>query len=149
MRLSILTVIGLVFLGTVHARTLEEQAQKLETRLMATCCWSQPVSDHYSSAANETRREIRRLLSEGNSPEQIVDEYISKYGIRILSMPPPTGFNLWVYILPILALVLGAGGLRWVLHRWRREAAVSNPGTMPAVDKAYAARLERDLRKRD
>jgi cytochrome c-type biogenesis protein CcmH len=95
------------------------------------------------------RREVRWMLSQGKSPEEIRDRYISEYGVRILSIPPPRGFNLWVYILPVLALVGGRSVLKWVLGGWGKKAMIPVVDRVPFVEGTYATRLETELRERD
>ena len=54
-------------------QALEREAKQLEARLMAPCCWAQQVSLHQSPAADEIKQNIRRMLAEGKTSEQILD----------------------------------------------------------------------------
>jgi len=127
---------------------LEEKARELETQLIAPCCWSQPVAQHYSREADEMRVEIRRLLAEGRTPAQVLDHYVSIYGERVLASPRASGFNLTAYLLPYLSLGAGALALFAIMKRLRaRVPAAAASGQEPAApDPKYAARLERELR---
>jgi cytochrome c-type biogenesis protein CcmH len=84
----------------------EETAREIKGMLMAPC-WSQPVSQHYSEAADQIRKEIRQLLATGKSKQEILDYYVAEYGERLFSSPRPHGFNLLAYILPVASLLTG------------------------------------------
>ena len=85
-----------------------EKAREIEDDLIAPCCWSQPVSQHYSEAAEQIRREVRAMVAEGKSRNEILDYYVAKYGERILAAPRAKGFNSLAYILPWAALMVAA-----------------------------------------
>jgi len=118
---------------------------------MAPCCWSQPVSKHYSGVATEMREEIRRRLSAGQTREQILAYYVGRYGDRILSMPPRQGFSLMAYALPAVFLLGGGAGLALLLGRRRR--ALRAPQEAPSQDEpaaeGYSDRLEQELSERE
>ncbi len=144
---ALLLVAGL----TVPAwgQNLEQKARELEAQLIAPCCWSQPVAQHYSQAADEMRLEIRRLLAEGKTPEQVLDHYVAIYGERILASPRARGFNLAAYILPYLSLGAGLIALFFIMRRLRSRvpAAAAAGGEAAAPDPKYTARMERELRE--
>ena len=76
---------------------------------MAPCCWAQQVSLHQSPAADEIKQNIRRLLAEGKTSEQILDSYVAEYGDRILSEPPARGFSRLIYVAPWVFLIGSIG----------------------------------------
>jgi cytochrome c-type biogenesis protein CcmH len=128
---------------------LEEKAREIENELIAPCCWTQPVSKHYSQAADEIRRGIRSMLAEGKTEQQILDFYVAEYGERILSSPRAVGFNSVVYVLPWVALVGGMVVVVLFLKRLRAPGPLPEPAkpAEPSVAGGYAERLERELRE--
>src|SRR5512133_4274610 len=86
---------------------LEREAKQIERLIIAPCCWTQPVSDHYSAEAEEIRVGIRRLLGEGKTRGQILAVYVARYGERVLSEPPARGFKAGLHVLPWVMLALG------------------------------------------
>ncbi len=139
--LTILPAAGAAFDDTA----LEQPARALEAQLISPCCWSQPVSMHYSPAAGRMRVEIRRLLSEGMTPEQVREAFVAQYGERILAAPPVRGFFGLSYWLPILALLAGAGVVT-VYYRTHRHSPRETPTAQPArIDPGWARRLEAEL----
>ncbi|MCC7263154.1 MAG: cytochrome c-type biogenesis protein CcmH [Candidatus Latescibacteria bacterium] len=132
--------------GVAAPVTLEEQAHQLERLLIAPCCWRQPVADHISAEAGQMRGEIRVLLQEGKTQEEILAFYVAQYGQAILAKPPYQGFNLLAYVLPGCFLLVLGGGLGWmaIKSRQRPAAAPPPPASFPS---AYAAQLEQELKE--
>lgn len=128
---------------------LERQARQLETQLVAPCCWTQQVSVHQSPAAEEIRRDIRRQLAAGRTPQEILDAYVAAYGERILAQPPARGFTRALYVLPVVLFIASAAGLV-VLVRRLAQGARATPGAPAAApdtpESAYAERLDEELR---
>ena len=126
----------------------EETAREIETILIAPCCWSQPVSRHYSEAADQIRKQVRLMLAAGKSKQQILDYYVTAYGERILASPRPRKFNLPAYILPWASLLAGAAALAMYLrNRTSRPsgATAAEPDWAP-LGEHYASRVEQELR---
>lgn len=149
----IIRAVGFIVMFSLVAfavpESAEETAREIETMLIAPCCWSQPVSQHYSEAADQIRKKVRRLLAAGKSKQEILDYYVLAYGERILASPRPHGFNLLAYILPWAFLVTGVAVLIIFLRKWTRR-----PPNMPGSDAAlaplaeqYASRVEHELRE--
>lgn len=120
---------------------------------MAPCCWSQQVSIHQSEAAAEIKRDIRDRLRSGLTSEQILDAYVARYGTRILVEPPARGFAAWLYVLPVLALVVSAGGLAFVVRRFATRGASAQAqiknDVSPAEQDDMKDRLDDELRDLD
>ena len=83
---------------------------EIEKSLMAPCCWSGTVYDHGNS---EMEKDIKRLVHEGKSKEEIFQYFVNEkrivmsdgrikigYGEKILAVPVASGFNLLVWVMP-------------------------------------------------
>ena len=84
--------------------SLEERAHRLESRLVAPCCFRQVLTMHDTEPAQTMKDEIRRALAAGRSDEEILRGYVDRYGIQILSEPPAVGFHRILSIAPPGAL---------------------------------------------
>lgn len=142
-------VLAFSFAALAVPQNTEETAHEIERMLIAPCCWSQPVAQHYSEAADQIRKEVRVLLAAGKSKQEILDYYVSRYGERILASPRPRGFNLLAYVLPAIFLLSGAGVVVLFLKKQTmRSADQSLPALAePLLDEQYASRVERELRE--
>jgi cytochrome c-type biogenesis protein CcmH len=137
--------------ASADPQALEREAKQLETKLMAPCCWAQQVSLHQSPAADEIKRNIRLLLAEGKTEQQILDGYVAQYGDRILAEPPARGFSAALYVAPWIFLA-GSVGLVFVVVRRLRT-----PRTLPAEaapvsappDDEESERIDEELRNLD
>ncbi len=129
--------------------SLEKEAKRLETLIIAPCCWRQPVSDHQSPDATRIKAEIRQMLEEGKDQTQILDHYVGIHGARILSIPPQEGFNRTAFLMPALFTILGLLVVGMVLHKWQSSAA-KRSAEQPAhaetpLDDAMSRRIQKEL----
>ncbi len=123
----------------------QERARALESDLKCPVCRSQSIHTSQSFMAEDMRRRVRQLVAEGRSDAEIRQYFVDRYGTWVLLTPPMAGFNLTAYLIPFLAVLVGAGALVLALRRWRRRAggrdeALGRPPASP-----YLTRLEREL----
>jgi cytochrome c-type biogenesis protein CcmH len=97
--------------------------------------------------ANRERAFIQRQIQACKSKQQIKDELVAQFGPRVLALPPGHGFNVFAYLAPALAVLLGVGIVSTVAIRRRRSGPSTPPG--PALAGEDAARLEADIRSYD
>jgi cytochrome c-type biogenesis protein CcmH len=145
--LSVVLLVASVSQAEEPKEELEKQAAQIEGLLIAPCCWRQPVSDHYSPAADEVRSEIRNMLAAGSTKEEILDRYIGEYGEKILAKPPAHGFSLLAYFLPLVFLITGAALALAVIKKLRspRQPESRKAPRKSRVDPRYAEQIEKEL----
>jgi len=127
-----------------------QQAQELkrvEASLLAPCCYSQPVGQHMSAAAEQMRGEIYVMVTSGKSEGEILEHYKAEYGERILVVPDGrTGQVL--FALPIVAgcacLALFLFFLRGMLKRKARDMAGLAARTSDPAYKLFRARIQKE-----
>jgi cytochrome c-type biogenesis protein CcmH len=78
-------------------------------------------------SATPMREEIQNKLDEGQTKKQIVAAFVEQYGMKVLSAPPPRGFNLSAWVIPFVALGAGAFVAVKVLQSWRRRTVAAAP----------------------
>jgi len=103
------------------------------------------VADSPSDLAKEMRNLVREQVQQGKSREEIQAYFVSRYGEYVLLSPPKRGFNLLVWGLPFLAIVVGGSVVYLVARRWTEQA----PANRPVADPAYAERVRRELKDRE
>jgi cytochrome c-type biogenesis protein CcmH len=147
-RICLGAILGMLWvaaaLGADNAQ-IDKKAREIDDNLIAPCCWTQPVSEHYSEVAEKIRKEVRAMVAAGSSRDEILDHFVAQYGERILAAPRATGFNGLVYILPWLALVLGAWLLIILIKKLRAPVPVSNPAPLP--DAQYTSAVEKEMKE--
>jgi cytochrome c-type biogenesis protein CcmH len=137
-------LIGFLLAFGAESDQAAKTEREIEDNLIAPCCWSQPVSQHYSEAADQIRKEVHDMVAAGKNRDEILDYYVAKYGERILAAPRVKGFNLLAYVLPWTALILGAWLLIALLRKLRKPAPAPSPA--PSPDARYAAAVEKEIR---
>lgn len=127
-------------------------AAAVEERLIAPCCWRAPLSQHYSGTAERMKEELRIMLADGKSQDEILAHYMSMYGERILSSPPNAGFNRLAYLFTPLMFLAGAGVIFITLRRWRtgrQRRGETEVATGPADDPRHRDRIDSELNAYD
>jgi cytochrome c-type biogenesis protein CcmH len=71
-------------------------------------CQNQTIKDSNALIANDLRREIRRLLTEGNTDAEVYDFLVARYGEFVLYRPRMSGVSLLLWIAPAAFLLFGA-----------------------------------------
>jgi cytochrome c-type biogenesis protein CcmH len=101
-------------------RTAEERVRDIAATIRCPTCRSQSVAGSDSAAARAIRSEIARRVSDGESADEIRDAVAATYGDDVLLTPRRSGLEGAVWILPVVALVLGLAGVSAAFARWRR-----------------------------
>lgn len=125
--------------------------QAVEKRIRCTCgctldIYTCRTTDFSCTYSPELHREVVALRDEGRSADEIVEEFVARYGEQARMAPEAEGFNLAGYLVPGV-LVTGIGAtLFWVLSR-RRSAVAADEHVAVPVDATQAelAELERAL----
>ena len=110
-----------MFAGPVTVWAASQLAD-LENALMCKCddkC-GKVLINCTCDTSKETRKTLTGKLESGLTVDQIVKQYVDKYGETILSAPTKSGFNLSAWIMPFAALVIGGFGVRKVIQSWMR-----------------------------
>ena len=96
------------------------------------------------------RTAIRSQLRSGATDDAIVDSLVESYGEGILASPPTRGFSLLAWLIPPLAILLGAAAVVFAVRNMRgRPATEAAAGSGYAVDAANGAPLPFDLVDRE
>ncbi|MDH4185333.1 MAG: cytochrome c-type biogenesis protein CcmH [Nitrospinota bacterium] len=103
------------------------------------------------------RNRIREMLTQGNTRDQIIDDFVREKGEQSLAAPVKEGFNLLGYILPFLAILAAGYGVSILAARWagRRTEEASATGAKgedkitPAAGGEMAQRLKKELEEFD
>jgi cytochrome c-type biogenesis protein CcmH/NrfF len=94
------------------------------------------------------RTEIETMISKGLRQPQIIAQFRTKYGEKILSAPTSEGFNLLAWIMPFAVLLGGGGLVLMALARWHGRKPAPAPQSAPSEgDTELKRRLEREFRE--
>lgn len=118
-----LVVVSVVRAGVSdgEARTADERIRSITSTIKCPTCRSQSVAESDSAAARAIRVEVARRVGDGESADEIRGAIAATYGDDVLLTPARSGLVGLVWILPVVALVLGLAGVSAALARWRRQ----------------------------
>ncbi|MGC8968673.1 MAG: cytochrome c-type biogenesis protein [Thermus sp.] len=90
---------------------LSPEVFRIARELRCPVCQGESAAESNSGVAVEMRRIIAEMLKEGKTEEEIKAFFVERYGDWILYAPPRRGVTLWVWVLPVLGLILLGLGL--------------------------------------
>jgi cytochrome c-type biogenesis protein CcmH len=139
----------------------DDEVNEVAKQLYCPICESTPLDVCATQACADWREVIRTKLAEGQTTEDIKAYFELQYGPQALAEPPRSGFTQWVWILPVIAVVVGAfffiryvrslqGGADAVVvfgPDGEGQALDSPSANEPAAQDDYRARIESELRE--
>ena len=143
-------LLSLNALAAIDTYDFNDEAERQRFRVLTEelrCpkCQNQNIADSNAPIANDLRREIHRMLDEGQSDEQIVDYLVARYGDFVMYRPPLTAKTLLLWFGPAALLLLALLVVLSIVRR-RRQAA-SAPTVTAELSDAEGQRLSQLLDK--
>ncbi len=154
--------------GAVQERTPtvdldnDEYIKELEKGLRCTCgcnldIYTCRTTDFSCATSPALHREILALHNDGKTAQEIMDDFVARYGDEVLMSPKPEGFNLAGYLVPGIVMVIAGLLLTAHLLKRRREQVVvpvadaSAPSMPPGINGSpdELERLRQELLRED
>lgn len=126
-----------------------QHVQEVGGMLMCICGCNQVLSgcNHINCPTSGGMiKEVEQQLDQGQSDDAVLSHFVEKYGVAVLSAPPVSGFNLTAWIMPFLALGIGAMTAVYFVRRFRSRWVTAVPRTDVDTTK-YQKLLEEELEK--
>jgi cytochrome c-type biogenesis protein CcmH len=99
----------------------ERVVYEVASQLRCVVCQNLSVADSPSEMANQMRAIVRERLAAGERPEQVIQYFVDKYGQWILLSPRRRGFTLLVWVVPMVATLIGLAVVAMVVRKWTRR----------------------------
>ena len=96
---------------------LQARYEEITAEVRCLKCQNQSIKDSNAFLASDLRREIRRLLEEGKTNDEIYDFLVARYGEFALYRPRMSGKTLVLWLAPALLLLVGAGVIVNIIRR--------------------------------
>ncbi len=96
---------------------MQARYEKIISEVRCLKCQNQTIKDSNAFLASDLRREIRHMLEEGKTDDEIYEFLVARYGDFALYRPRASGKTLILWIAPMLFLVFGALALWRVVQR--------------------------------
>src|SRR5579872_3103616 len=124
--------------------------ESLGNQVQCTCGCVAPLNQcpHLDCAQKaEMQGFIKQEIAAGKPETAILQDLALRYGVQVLSAPPAHGFNLAVWILPSIGLLVGLVIVVVIVRRWKkkpapvpaRSAASHDPKILSAVEEEMKA----------
>lgn len=106
---------------------LERATEEVSSLMRCPVCQGLSVADSPASSAVDLKAEVRRMLALGYSRDQVIAAFERSYGEFIRLEPKAEGFNWLVWLMPVLALAVGALVIFFRLRPQRPAPPTSTP----------------------
>jgi cytochrome c-type biogenesis protein CcmH len=154
MRFRLTTTLLLAALAASLAARAEEARPTVESvseRVMCLCgCVATlnhcPHPETECSMRAEMTSLIKKEIAEGKTEPAILQDFVERYGVKVLAAPPGKGFNLAAWVLPGFGLVVGLVCVVVIVRRWRWPSTAPVIATPAPVDPKLLAAVDEEMR---
>ncbi len=103
--------------------TLRERYQNLTFQLRCPKCQNQNIADSNAPIAEDMRDKTYELLHLGYSDDEIVDYMVDRYTEFVIYKPRVTFGTIWLWLVPVLGVIVGAVIVFLLSRRSRKTLA--------------------------
>ncbi|HET6444265.1 MAG TPA: cytochrome c-type biogenesis protein [candidate division Zixibacteria bacterium] len=127
----------------------DNDVNDIAKKLYCPVCPNTPLDVCETKACQDWREQISVQLSDGWSEDQIIDYFVLQYGERVLAEPERGGFTSLLWLLPVIAVLVGLVVVWQALRSWRsaRLIEMQPVPSQPEVSPETLAKIEKELRK--
>ncbi len=143
-------LLALVLAAPAAASERHPTLGELEGEVMCPTCKT-TLDQSNAPIANRIREFISARIAAGDTKSEIKRKLVLQFGPAVLAEPSKSGFNLLAWVLPFVALGLGAAVLAWLVWRWSRRRDAEAPAVAGAgpLDPELERRLDDELARFD
>jgi cytochrome c-type biogenesis protein CcmH len=127
-----------------------DDVNRVAKQLYCPVCPNTPLDVCETQACKDWRAQIRDFQAQGWTDDQVIEYFVAQYGERVLAEPRRQGFTSFVWVLPLVSVLIGLALLAQVLRGWKRRRAkplVAEIALDPNIPADLRARLEQELRE--
>ncbi len=99
----------------------EAAAKALMEELRCLKCQSQSIADSDAPMAGDMRSQVRERIAAGESPEQVRDWLVERYGDWVTYRPPVNATTWPLWVAPIIVLIVALWLARGAFRRRKDE----------------------------
>lgn len=81
---------------------------ELETKIKCPICPAETIAESNTKISQDLKDFIKNKINEGWTDDQIKSFLVSKYGMEILATPDKKGIGLFLWIIPIIILIIAS-----------------------------------------
>ncbi len=124
----------------------DDDVNAIAQKLYCPVCENIPLDACGTAACDDWRNEIRLQLEQGMTEAQIIDDFVLRFGDRVVGTPQDPILRALSLVTPVLLIGLGLIAVGYFVIQ-RRSAAPTPPAAppVPAETTRYYDQLNRDL----
>lgn len=131
----------------------DDDVNDVAKQMYCPVCENIPLDVCPTAACDQWRTEIRSQLEAGQTPDQVIANFVSRYGDRVVGTPQDPLLRALSLLTPVLIAIVALFIARRAVLRWRNSrTSAPELAAIPSVpgltDDDYRARLEQDLQAR-
>ncbi len=134
-----------VWAETVDETEIDEKVREIAKNLRCTVCQTENIWESGAPLAHQMRDVVRERVIKGQSAEDILAYFHSRYGDYIMMEPPKHGFNWLIWLAPFLLLLGGGALLLREIKGWVTRTPAPPTETLPPLDEESRRRIEQEL----
>ena len=152
--LILVVVIGIFALPLTAqgSEATDDEVNKVAKRLFCPVCENIPLDACGTAACEQWREEIRTQLSQGSTEQQVINDFVNRFGDRVVGTPQDPTLRALSLVTPwIMAGVIFVIAL-FVFFRWRGSRqqelvsqTIRNKASLTHEEDDYRSQLEHDL----
>jgi cytochrome c-type biogenesis protein CcmH/NrfF len=152
-RLNRFRIVGSLLLGVLllmGASDNSSRTDRLGHQMMCMCSCSQILMEcnHVGCTYSDTmRNELTAGVDAGKSDSEVLAMFVEKYGTTVLAAPTHSGFDRVAWLLPYIALIVGLGGVAFVVRAWHKRRVPATVAAASGLSTADLSRLREQARK--
>jgi cytochrome c-type biogenesis protein CcmH len=126
----------------------DDEVNAIAQRLYCPVCENIPLDVCPTAACAQWRDEIRMQLEVGRTEDEIITDFVARFGERVIGTPQNPTLRALSLVTPWLVGLAAVVFAAFTVVRWRRTRAQQVVYTAPEQtlsDDDYRARIERDL----
>lgn len=128
----------------------DDEVNEVSSQLYCPVCENIPLDVCGTAACARWRAQVRTLLEQGASEDEVISYFVEQFGQRVVATPQDPVLNFLSWAVPVAAVILGLGIVGFIFVRWRFGGGMPDDSRTVDVEPEevddYRARLERELR---
>ncbi len=157
--LTLALVIPAYAQGGSGKKVTDDEVNNVARKLYCPVCENIPLDTCGTQACAQWRDEIRTQLESGVTPEQVINNFVTRFGDRVVGTPQNPTLRALSLVTPWILSAVALAVAGFAFYRWRKNQALAVEDDLPAVELPnanevntavddYRLRLERDLAAR-
>lgn len=144
-------LLGFLLLGSLtwaQVPSQKEMVDKMVDHLMCTCGCPHLIGQcgDECGVAPQLIHEISDLVSQGKTEEEVYSEFEAKYGLAVLAVPKAEGFNMLLWILPFLGILVGVVVVFVVVSRLKpSDTGHEDQRDSVGIEKEYRQLIDKEI----